>query len=151
MVTFDAASVRAALEQHPDQSGLVDKGDEGWQVDLTAADGTVRLFVELADDLAAGTAEAGEPAAKVPGLHVYTPVLSAGGGLGMDVARQALSAAADEAMVRIGWGPSPDGEGPALLAVAGLALDDLDVAELHATLTDVAETASRLQITLHAD
>lgn len=149
MVTLDPESVKAALGEMPDTNGLADAPDGGWKLDVAVTDGTVTLWVQLADDLADADTDDGADA-RVPGLHVLTPVLSGEGGLGVDVARHALAAAEDEPLVRVGWCPSPDGSGPVIAAVAGLALDDLDVAELHATLREVAETATRLSMTLQA-
>lgn len=151
MVTLDPAAVRAALDELPASAGLADLPDGGWKLDVTVSDGTVTLWIDLADDLVQAPDNQASSSDKVPGLHILSPVLSGDGGLGVEVARHALAAAADEPNVRVGWCPAPDGSGPVLAAVAGLALDDLDVAELHETLRDLAETASRLQITLHAD
>lgn len=151
MVTLDPAAVRTALDELPASSGLADLPDGGWKLEVGVSDGTVTLWVHLAHDLARAADAEAPPNEQVPGLHIVSPVLSGEGGLGVDVARHALAATADEANVRVGWCPAPDGTGPVLAAVAGLALDDLDVAELHETVRDLAETASRLQITLHAE
>jgi len=150
VVTLDPVAVRTALDELPSGSNLTDTAEGGWRLDVAVADGTVTLWIELAEDLLDAPADENPPT-RVPGLHLLTPVLSGEGGLGVEVARHALAAAADEANARIGWCPSPDGSGPVLAAVAGLTLDDLDVAELHETLRDLAETATRLQITLEAD
>ena len=110
---------------------------------VSKGEGTA-VFVEAVEDLAEGAAGDAEHES-TPGLHLLAPFHEAGdGGLSFDVARRALEESASTIQLRIGWCASPASGKPALAAVVGLALADLDAPELAAAVDELAAQSARL-------